>query len=156
MRTAFFSLYHLALALWAGGITLFTFIVTPVLFLSYGRDRAGEIVGKLFPGYFRYNLLLCLLAFLLFFFLSAERWRLLWRFSLALLAAGLIVNLFIVFKLHPHTVSVKREVASFEREPADSPARRKFRRLHALSAGLNLFLFADGVVLLLAAPFLRK
>ena len=156
MRIVFFSLYHLALALWAGGITIFTFIVTPALFLSYGRDRAGEIVGKLFSGYFRYNLVLSVVAFLLFFFLSADRSRLLWVLSLALLAAGMIVNLFVVFKLHPDTAIVKREVASFEREPADSPARRQFRRLHALSAGLNLFLFVDGVVLLIAAPFLRK
>jgi hypothetical protein len=151
-----YSLYQLVLALWAGGITIFTFIVTPALFLSYGRDMAGEIVSKLFPGYFRYNLVLSAAAFLLFFFLSADRSRLLWRLSLALLAAALIVNLFIMFRLHPDTVSVKREVASFEREPADSLARRQFRRLHAVSAGLNLFLFVDGVVLLLAAPFLRR
>lgn len=156
MRSVFFSLYHLTVALWAGGITLFTFIVTPAIFLSYGRDMAGEVVGKLFPGYFRYNLVLSVLAFLLFFLVTADRSRLLWRLSLALLASAFIVNVFVVFKLHPEAVLVKREVASFEREPADSPARRKFRRLHALSAGLNVFLLADGAFLLLSAPFLKK
>jgi hypothetical protein len=156
MKTGFFTLYHLALALWAGGIAIFTFIVTPAIFLAYGRDMAGEIVGKLFPGYFLYNLVLSALAFVLFFLVSADRSELLARLSLGLLVAGLVVNLYIVFKLHPDTVNVKREVSSFEGEPADSPARRQFRRLHAVSAGLNLFLLVDGVTLLIAAPFVKK
>ena len=50
MHKLFFILYDLVLALWTGGIFLFTFIITPVIFKSYGRDMAGEIVGKLFPG----------------------------------------------------------------------------------------------------------
>jgi hypothetical protein len=45
-------LYTLLLSLWTGGIAIFTFIVTPAIFRSYGRDQAGEIVGRLFPGDF--------------------------------------------------------------------------------------------------------
>jgi len=53
MKAPLFSVYNLVLALWVGGISIFTFIVTPAIFRSYGRDQAGEIVGKLFPGYFQ-------------------------------------------------------------------------------------------------------
>ncbi len=48
--TAFIhSVYISILALWVGGISRFTFIVTTKIFRSYDRDKAGEIVGKLFP-----------------------------------------------------------------------------------------------------------
>ncbi len=152
----FFSLYDLTLALWAGGIMLFTFIVTPAIFLSYGRDMAGEIVGKLFPGYFRYNLFLSALAVVLFFLLRTDRSAWPAKLSLGLLAAGLVINLFIVFKLHPEAVRIKLSIASFEREPSDSPARIRFRRLHGLSAALNVFLLAEGIALLVVAPYLKK
>ena len=156
MKLNWFSLYNLVLALWVGGIAIFTFLVTPVIFKSYARDMAGGIVGKLLPGYFIYNLVLAAAALALFFLLAADRSAFAGRFSLVLLAVALVVNVFVVFKLHPEAVRVKQEVISFERESPDSPARKKFTRLHALSASLNLLLLADGVVLLLVSPFLKK
>jgi hypothetical protein len=51
---------------------------------------------------------------------------------------------------------VKQEVSSFERESPDSPARKKFARLHGVSAALNLFLFVDGIILLVADPLGKK
>jgi len=156
MKVAWFSLYNLVLALWVGGIAIFTFIVTPALFRSFGRDQAGEIVGTLFPGYFIYTLILTLLA--LFLFLWAARNRLLsdYRLSISLLTLSAAVALFVVFWVHPATAEVKKSIASFERESADSPARKRFARLHALGASLNLLLLIDGVVLLVVAPGLKK
>ena len=60
--------YNLAIGCWLGGAALFTFLLTPALFASYSRDLAGNIVGVLFPGYFRWGLacgavaLLCRIA----------------------------------------------------------------------------------------------
>jgi uncharacterized membrane protein len=156
MKVFWFLLYNLVLALWVGGISIFTFIITPVIFKSYGRDAASGIVGHLFPGYFLYNLILAAAALALFFLLPVDRATLSSRFSLVLLSAALVVNLFIVFKLHPEAVAIKQEIASFEREAPDSPARKKFMRLHALSMALNLFLLADGIALLIAAPVAKK
>ena len=156
MRVSWFSLYNLVLALWVGGMTIFTFVMTPVIFKSYGRDMAGEIVGRLLPGYFFYNLILSAAALVLFFLLASDRAALPFRLSLVLLSAALIVNVFITFKLHPEAVKVKQEVSSFERESPDSPARKKFRRLHGVSAALNLFLLADGITLLIAGSLTKK
>jgi hypothetical protein len=156
MKTTFLSLYTIMLALWTGGIAIFTFVVTPVIFRSYPRDTAGEIVGRLFPGYFGYNLALSVLAVVLFLLMTVDWTTTASRLSVLFLAAAIIVNLFIVFKLHPDIVRIKQTVSSFERESQDSAARKSFRKLHALSAVLNLFLLADGVTLLVAAPFLKK
>lgn len=140
--------YTLILSLWTGGMAIFTFIVTPAIFRSYGRDQAGEIVGRLFPGYFLYLLVLSALALLLFFLLGADRSGRSFRASLFLLVIAVIVNAYVFFSLHPKTVAVKQQVVSFEAAAPDSPARKEFRKLHALSAVLNLALLADGVALL--------
>ena len=156
MKTYWFSLYDLVLALWVGGIAAFTFIVTPVIFRSFGRDLAGKIVGELFPGYFLYNLFLAGLALLLFFVAASDPSKTAYWLSLFLLIAALTINVFIVFKLHPDAVKVKQAVTSFERESPDSPMRKRFAKLHAVSAVLNLLLLADGIALLIAAPLLNR
>jgi len=148
MKPSAAILYTLILALWTGGVAIFTFVVTPVIFRSYGRDMAGEIVGKLFPGYFTYNLVLSVLALAVLFMLGADRAAKAFQFSLALLMIALLANAYVSLKLHPDTVRIKQQVASFERESPDSPARKEFRRLHGISAVLNLLILTDGVVLL--------
>lgn len=156
MKLLGFSLYTLTLALWVGGVTLFTFIATPVIFRSFGRDLAGEIVGKLFPGYFLYNFILVVLALALIFLFGCDRTMPAFRLSFLVLVAAIVVNGYIVFKLHPQMQQVKQEIASFEREPADSAARKKFRSLHGISAVLNLLHLAGGVTLLVVSPLLKK
>jgi len=76
--------------------------------------------------------------------------------SLLLILLALIINMYVTFKLHPDVRQVKQEIHSFEEKPADSPLRRKFGKLHAISAGLNLLLLADGVTLLIISTILRK
>jgi thiol:disulfide interchange protein len=156
MKITWFSLYNLTLALWVGGIAIFTFVIAPTIFKSYGRDQAGEIIGRLFPGYFLYTLVLAALALILFFSVGQDRSSSAARISLVLLALALVISAYTEFKLHPDAVRVKQQVSSFEREPADSPARKQFSRLHALSASLNLLLLADGIALLLLGPALKK
>jgi hypothetical protein len=156
MKLSWYSFYTVILALWVGGIALFTFIVTPVIFKSYPRDQAGEIVGRLFPTYFLYNLILAALALVLFFIVANDQSKLAYRLSLVCVVIALLINLFIVFKLHPDTVMIKQQVTSFERESPDSPARKQFRKLHGISAVLNLVLLAEGIVLLVIGPLVKK
>jgi uncharacterized membrane protein len=156
MKLSWFSFYNFILALWIGGIAIFTFIVTPVIFKSYPRDQAGEIVGRLFPGYFLYNLVLAAVALVLFFMVTNEQPNLAYRLSLVCAVTALLINLFVVFKLHPDAVRIKQQVTSFERESPDSPVRKQFRRLHGVSMALNLVLLAEGVVLLVTGPLIRK
>ena len=155
MRALGIMAYNLVLALWVGGMTLFTFLVTPVLFRGYGRDTAGEIVGRLMPHYFRYNLVLILAAVAV---LAAFWWA--WapvarRLSLLLLLIAVGVQGYVSFRLYPRIVAVKAQVASFEADP-QAPARRQFRTMHGLSMALNLFGLADGVALLALRSLLSK
>ncbi len=143
-------LYIIVLSLWVGGMSLFTFILTPVIFRSYPRDAAGEIVGKLFPSYFLFTLVVSAAALVLFFISSAGRGPLIYRLSLVLVCLAVIISMYVNFRLYPEARRVKQQVRTFEAS-ADDPARIRFRRLHAQSAVLNLFMIADGLVLLIIA-----
>ena len=157
MVNQIFSIFYtLTLSLWTGGMVLFTFIVTPAIFRSFGRDQAGEIVGKLFPGFFLYCLAVSSAALVLFFLLGADQTSRPYRASLSLLVFAVIINAYVLFSIHPRTVEVKQQVASFERLAPDSPARKTFRKLHAISAGLNLLLLLDGAALLVMSPLLKR
>ncbi|MBC8412092.1 DUF4149 domain-containing protein [bacterium] len=140
--------YNLILSLWIGGISIFTFIMTPVIFRDFERDMAGKIVGKLFPGYFLYNIILSVLALILIFFIRSLLTKFGFKLSMILIICAVIINLFVAFKLHPEIVKVKAEIHSFEVLPDDSPLRKQFGKLHAVSATMNLLLLADGITLL--------
>jgi uncharacterized membrane protein len=151
-------LYVIVLSLWVGGMFLFTFIMTPVIFRSYQRDAAGEIVGKLFPSYFLFSLAVSAAALILFFLSFPDRASS-GGISPVLVSLAVITALYVNFRLYPEARKVKQEVHSFEAAP-DDPARKRFRRLHAQSAVLNLFMIADGLALLiirlLTLPPLRR
>lgn len=135
-------LYRLSIAFWAGGTTLFTFILTPVLFKSLSRDHAGQIVGLLFPGYFRWGLACGALA------LAS---RLVMRTGapapVILLVIMLALTSFQAFYIEPRAAALKRQIPSFETTPREHPLRREFSKLHGISATCNLTVVAGGIAL---------
>jgi hypothetical protein len=137
-------LYRLALAFWVGGVALFTFVLTPILFKTQPRDVAGKIVGVLFPGYFRWGLacgavaLVCLLL---------QRGRH-FTAALVLLLVMLSATAFQALVIEPKAAALKEQIGSFETTPKDAPLRREFARLHAVSAVCNIAVFAGGVALI--------
>jgi len=122
MTTFVHSVYTLILALWVGGISLFTFIVTPNIFRSYGRDAAGEIVGKLFPGYFIFTLVLSALALLALPLCKSLFGQTGYRWSLLLSVIAVAINVFCVFKTLPQ--NPPRQTGG----PLISTAPRRFSR----------------------------
>lgn len=148
-------LYTLVLSLWTGGISIFTFLITPVIFKSFERDMAGKIVDALFPGYFLYVLALSVLALIILVAGKHNITASWFKLSLALIIIAVIMNAYVAFKLHPDMKQVKQENRSFEGLSPDSPLRKKFGKLHAVSATLNLLILADGVTLLIISSRLR-
>jgi hypothetical protein len=148
MSTIWNICYNLILSLWIGGIVIFTFLTTPAIFRSFERDMAGKIVGTLFTGYFAYNLVLSVLALILLVLLRSLLTGAGFKLSLILVICAIVINLFVTFKLHPDIRKVKQEIHTFNEPAGDSALRRKFGKLHAVSASLNLLLLADGITLL--------
>ncbi len=141
------AIYNIMLALWVGGIFIYTFLVTPIIFNSFGRDAASAIVDKLFPFYFPYVLVVALLS-LVFILVSGPGKAARRKLTLTLLAIAVLVSLIVTFGIYPEMKKAKQEVASFEKATADSPAKKRFGALHGVSMALNLFLLVDGVALI--------
>jgi len=150
------AVYRLALSLWVGGIALFTFIVTPVIFRTHGRGAAGKIVGSIFPAYFRYTLVLAALALLARVtageaFHGARQWV-----GTLLIATAFLLTAYQAQGLVPRMEQVKRSVVSFENALPEDPARKEFSRLHGLSMVINLVVLLEGAALVVACESLRR
>ena len=148
------ALHRLALALWIGGVALFTFVVTPLLFRSRGRDQAGAIVGVIFPAYFRYGAVLGIAAL-------AARGLAPAAFEGPFVAVGTGILLAMTLAsavqarlLTPAMERVKQAIPSFQDTPADDPDRRRFARLHGLSMALNLAVLLAGAALVAGSRYL--
>ena len=137
-------IYSLAVPFWVGGVAIFTFVLTPIIFRVNDRDTAGRIVGTLFPGYFKWGLACGAVALLSLLIMRGR------NFVPALLILILILSVtaFQAFSIEPRAAAIKKEIPSFVTTPKDHPLRREFSRLHAISAVCNLTVFAGGVVLL--------
>jgi uncharacterized membrane protein len=149
MHTFAAPIYRLALALWVGGMSVFTFLVTPVIFRTQTRDSAGKIVGALFPVYFRFCLVVTAVALVA----RAASGR---AFTGARQLAGTALVVFCLavvsyhaFGLAPRMATVRETVVSLEAAPKEDPARREFSRLHGVSMTLNLVVILAGAILIL-------
>ena len=138
-------LYRLAVTFWVGGVAIFTFVLTPIIFRVNDRDTAGRIVGTLFPGYFRWGLACGAVALVTLLILRGRNFVA----PLAILLVMLVLTAFQGFFIEPRAAALKKEIPSFVTTPKDNPLRREFSRLHGISAACNLTVFAGGVALVI-------
>jgi uncharacterized protein DUF4149 len=138
-------IYRLAVAFWVGGVTIFTFVLTPILFKAYDRDMAGQIVGVLFPAYFRWGIGCGLVGFLTLLILRGRYFIP----SLIIIIVMLALTSFGAFYIEPKAAALKKEIPSFVTTPKDHPLRKEFSRLHGISAVCNLTVIVGGVVLVI-------
>jgi uncharacterized membrane protein len=150
------AIYRLSLALWVGGMSVFTFVVTPVIFRTQTRDSAGKIVGALFPVYFRFCLVVTAAALVA----RAASGK---AFAGARQLAGTLLVVFCLaivsyhaFGLGPRMATVRETVVSLEAAPKEDPARREFSRLHGVSMTLNLVVILAGAILILWHDAFRR
>ena len=139
-------LYRLAITCWIGGASLFTFVLTPIIFKSYNRDMAGGIVGALFPGYFKWGLMCGVIALATIFMPSTiVKHKAVAAVIIAIMLAITSVQAFVI---EPRAAALKKEIPSFETTSKDDPLRVRFRKLHGASAVSNLAVIVGGIVLI--------
>ena len=143
------AIYRLALALWVGGMSVFTFVVTPVIFRTQTREAAGKIVGAIFPVYFRFCMGVAVVALVARAAggVAFSGTRQLAGTILVVLSLGIVS--YHTFGLAPRIAEVRETIVSPTATPEENPARQEFSRLHGLSMTLNLLVIAFGVVLIL-------
>ncbi len=144
------ALYRIAVALWFGGMAVFSLVMTPVIFQTQPRETAARVVGAMMPVYFRYALVVVAAALAARF---AAGWALAGAqqsLGTVILCAALAANLWQAFVLVPRMQRVTARIPSFGPEDAHHPARREFGRLHATSMTVNFLLMAAAALLIAA------
>jgi len=76
--------------------------------------------------------------------------------TIILLTIAILMNLFVTFKLHPDIISVKQQIKTFETQADESSMRHQFRKLHGVSALLNILLLIDGIALLILNKTVKR
>lgn len=148
------SFYNLILALWVGGITIVSLVVTPSIFKAFSREKAGEVVGAIFPGYFLFNFLITSFA-LVFFIILFGRIEESTTISKIILIGSVCISALHKFKLHPTIKRIKEEIKAIDSNKTSvvkSELKKKFGKMHFTSFALNVILLCFGIALIFLAP----
>ena len=144
MNSTFLNfIYLLSLVCWIGSIIFFSFFVAPVVFKNLEREKAGELVGIIFPRYYKVGYVCGILVLGVFLLTGPETVGLKWCawgiMVLGTVSAGLGVN--------PKAKILKEKLKLIpESEKPDLEAR--FKTLHSLSVKLNAAVLFAGLWLL--------
>jgi hypothetical protein len=136
-------IYLLSLVCWIGSIIFFSFFVAPVVFKNLEREKAGELVGIIFPRYYRVGYVCGVLVFIVLLLAGLETAGLKWCawgiMMLGTASAGLLVN--------PKAKILKEKLkeASENEKPG---LEASFKTLHSLSVKLNAAVLFAGIWLL--------
>jgi uncharacterized membrane protein len=147
--------YLLALAVWIGEVVFFSFVVAPSVFGVLGPERAGELVGAIFPRYYALGGAAAAIAVVSGIALarrSAYAGR--WAAAVAALAVGLAAIAWAGAVVHPRAQRLRAAIHADGRAPGDDPL---FQRAHRLAVTLNGVALVGGLVGLgLSAAALRQ
>ena len=136
-------IYLLSLVVWIGSIVFFSFFVAPVVFKSLEREKAGELVGIIFPRYYKLGYACGTLILLSFLAAGTEGIDLKWcawgTMCLTSVLAGVVVN--------PKAKLLKEKIKSASEEEK-SEFEAQFKSLHSFSVKLNAVTLFSGLWLL--------
>tara|TARA_B110000438_G_scaffold94419_1_gene93846 strand:- start:833 stop:1288 length:456 start_codon:yes stop_codon:yes gene_type:complete len=134
-------IYLLSLVCWIGSIIFFSFFVAPVVFKTLERDKAGEVVGIIFPRYYMIGYVsgVLVLMALLLNGPAGLKWCAWGIMMVGTAYAGLVVN--------PKAKTLKEQLKDSS-EAEKSTLEVRFKNLHSLSVKLNGAVLFSGLWLL--------
>ena len=134
-------IYLLSLVCWIGSIIFFSFFVAPVVFKILEREKAGEVVGIIFPRYYMIGYVsgVLVLMALLLNGPAGLKWCAWGIMMVGTAIAGLVVN--------PKAKTLKQQLKDSS-EAEKSTLEVRFKNLHSLSVKLNGVVLFSGLWLL--------
>jgi uncharacterized membrane protein len=147
--------YLLALGIWIGEIAFFSFVVAPAIFGVLGPERAGPVVGAIFPRYYALGGAAAAVALgcgvVLGRRAATSGW---WSAATLSIAVGLAATLWAATVVHPRAQRLRVTLQDAGQAPAANP---DFQRAHRTAVLLNATALIAGVAGLgLSAAALRQ
>ena len=136
--------YILSLVCWVGSIVFFSFFTAPVIFKLLDREKAGEVVGVIFPRYYFLGYV-CAVMTLLSLLVSTQelfgpKQILLFIMIVGWFYAGLVVS--------PKSRNLKALRQSASSTEEKELYEVKFKKVHSLAVKLNGTVLLAGLGLL--------
>ena len=155
MITIIRFLHLLSLVVWIGGMIFFSFIGAPSIFKILPRDKAGDVVGDIFPKYWMMGYICSAIALLTILILSFQGNSYpIAKISLLVLMCGL--NLYSGMAVGTKAREVKVRIRSLEDSREKEMLKTEFGLLHSRSTILNSIIMILGLVVIFltsASPF---
>jgi uncharacterized membrane protein len=139
-------IHLLGITVWVGSLIFFTLIATPTIFRNLPRETAGEVVGHLFPKYWLLGYAASVITLGSLIVLSYMQ-RSFPALRLLLLVVMLGVTFYSGLVVGKNARNIKAEIKTAEETVNAEDLRSKFKRVHALSAVLNLSVIILGLFL---------
>ena len=125
----------LALGLWIGTIATVSFLVAPVVFTILAPAQAGDVVGAIFPSYYRIGIVVAVIAVVAALRLRAHASAPgAWSWTAALAALGLGATLWAGWVVHPAARERRSALTAAGTAPSSDA---EFQRLHHRAVVLN-------------------
>ena len=128
-------LYLLGLGIWIGEIAFFSFVVAPEVFGVLGPERAGPVVGAIFPRYYALGGAAATLALGCSLVLGRRAttpgW---WSAATLSIVVGLAATLWAATVVHPRAQRLRVTLQDAGQAPATNP---DFQRAHRTAVVLN-------------------
>jgi hypothetical protein len=138
-------IYGFVLVFLTGGTLIFTLFVTPVLFHSLGKEKAGPIVGVLFPPYFHLLFTFSIVALAIRAALLALKPGE-GRKTLSIWAGISVATGYLALSLGPRAMAARD---AWLAQPSNAPLKAAFDLLHQKSVLINGFVLAGYLALTL-------
>jgi hypothetical protein len=132
-----------------------TFITAPSLFKVLPREKAGDVVGEIFPKYFLMEYTCCLLVILtaLGIYYKEGYWN---KYKLYLLGLMFILSFYNGLVIAPRTHALRMEMKRAEGAEKKEVLWGQFVRYHGQSAVLNLIVLLAGLAVILMTAYLMR
>lgn len=151
------SVYSLSITFWIGSIFFFSFFAAPSIFKVLPRETAGDLVADIFPKYYFVSYICGILTLISLLICINKGY--IQRNNLNLYAAILILIMlgFSVFSgtyLRGKVADVKHEIRSIEENSSEHKLlKKKFGKLHGISAVINIVIFIFGIALVVISTY---
>ena len=134
-------IHLLSLAVWIGSIVFFSFVAAPAIFKTLPRETAGDVVGRIFPQYYKLGYVCGIFALGTLPLISSGAME-----RAICLVLMTVVTFYSAFMMGPKIRRLKNEL----RETTENieQKKRQFSKLHGISMGLNMLVLATGLILL--------
>ncbi len=140
-------IYLSSIVIWIGMIFFTTFFAAPSIFKVLPRETAGEVMGVIFPKYWMIGYVASIAALACTLVISrtlgfypAERLIILIIMTILSFFSGLVIG--------RRARKIKAEMKSAEETEAKAELRKKFGKVHAVSAVTNLMILFLGFILI--------